>query len=91
MEIWENMYQNNNNSEAKPKGCKRSCCSCSCMLIIVVFVLFTLGLIYAAYYWCWNIDNRILEKLKSGELNSNNAYEYIISTAKDYFFPNNSE
>lgn len=73
--------------ENKPKGCNRSCCSCSCLLIVISFIIFVLFAIYAFYYLCWHIDNRVIEKLKTGELNSGNAYKYIMTTVKEHFFP----
>ncbi len=69
------------------KGCRFSCCSCSCLLIVIVSVLICIFLIYAAFYWCWNIDNRIFEKLKTGEVDSNNCFEYFTNTITDYFSP----
>ncbi len=80
------MYQSNNSSDDN-KGCNRSCCSCSCLLIVVFFILANICFIYAAYYWCWHIDNRVIEKLKNGELNSKNFSEYLVTTISDYWYP----
>ncbi len=81
------MYKSNldNGSETGKKGCKPSCCSCSCLLIVILFILICISLVYAAYYWCWNIDNRIIEKLKSGEINSKNCYKYFKTTIINHF------
>ena len=85
-----NFNLNNNNSKSEKKGCRFSCCSCSCLLIVINFILLIILLIYVAYYWCWNIDNRIIEKLKTGEVDSNNAKEYIVNTITDYLNPKNN-